>query len=109
MSVSIRSTTIAVAVALVVACGGGGGSSSGTNETIKLWYAGPLTGGNAQLGGSGCQGAQLAAEDINNRGAIRSGPHKGAKLSVQCVDDQQSADVEATIASRYVSDPSVWT
>ena len=74
MSVSIRSTTIAVAVALVVACGGGGGSSSGTNETIKLWYAGPLTGGNAQLAWFDRQGKMLGAVG-------QAGPYNSLALS----------------------------
>jgi branched-chain amino acid transport system substrate-binding protein len=51
----------------------------------------------------------LAAEDLNSRGGITAGEHKGRRIEVNCVDNQDSADVTATVASQYIADRDTWT
>lgn len=85
------------------------GAKPGEGQVIKLLYSAPLTGDPSGAGRSGCDGAQLAAQDINSAGGLSKGPLAGATLSIKCVDDQFSTDVAATIANRYLSDPSIWS
>jgi branched-chain amino acid transport system substrate-binding protein len=91
----------------LTACGGGGSGQS--QPDIKMIYAIGLTGSFAQTGQSACNGAALAADDINKQGGISKGPHKGAKLVVECIDNSQSASASATIANKYVADSGYWT
>ncbi len=104
---------------LISACGGSsssgssspgssGGSSSGSGKTIDLYYTAPLTGGADVVGIQGCNGERLAVSDINAGGGVPSGPLKGAKFSVSCLDNGSSADTTASIASKYVSNSNVW-
>lgn len=46
----------------------------GRDEPILVGYSGPLTGGRADLGVQGRNGATLAVEDINARGGIAGRP-----------------------------------
>lgn len=112
-----------LALALIVSAGGCGGDEAATPEAsaettaeadpgvgqeIKLLYSAPLTGDPTGSGRAGCDGATLAVEDINAAGGIEAGPLKGATLSIECVDDEFSTDIAATIASRYVADEDIW-
>jgi branched-chain amino acid transport system substrate-binding protein len=90
-------------------CGGSSTNTTTGGQTLNIYYAIPLTGGFADAGQTACNGAKMAADEIDSSGGIPSGPEKGDKLAVQCVDSQQSPEVASTIASRYASDPSVWT
>jgi branched-chain amino acid transport system substrate-binding protein len=110
---------VAFLLALGVGCGGGddgdsAGSAStadaggGTGKTIKFLYSAPLTFDVTGSGQNGCNGAKLAVANTNKAGGIAKGPMKGAKLAIECVDDEFSTDVAATIANRYVSDDNVW-
>jgi branched-chain amino acid transport system substrate-binding protein len=90
-------------------CGGSSTSPPSGGQTLNIYYAIPLTGGFADAGQTACNGAIMAADEINASGGIPSGPEKGDKFAVQCIDSQQSPEVASTIASRYAADPSVWT
>lgn len=87
----------------------GDGDDDGGAEVIKLLYAMPLTGSGADLGITGCDGAEFAATQINEAGGLEGGPHSGATIEVSCVDNEASADTSATIANDYVADPDIWT
>jgi branched-chain amino acid transport system substrate-binding protein len=110
-------TVTTALLALAAGCGGdddsssGGSSASaggGAGKTIKFLYSAPLTADVTGSGQNGCNGAKLAVENINAAGGIAKGPMEGAKLSIDCVDDEFSTDVAATIASRYLSDTDIW-
>ncbi len=94
---------------LASACGGGETSGATSQADIKMMYTIALTGGIAQLGQNACNGAKMAADDINAQGGISKGSHKGAKLVVDCIDNEQSPSVSTTLANKYVADPSYWT
>jgi branched-chain amino acid transport system substrate-binding protein len=111
---------VAFVIALAAGCGGGddddGGKAAGgdaatgggAGKTIKFLYSAPLTGDPTGSGQNGCAGAELAVKNINGDGGISKGPMQGAKLAIECVDDEFSTDVAATIANRYISDPDTW-
>ena len=66
---------------------------------------GPMTGANSDLGAEFCNGSKLAAQT-----GIIKGPMAGAKLVIDCVDNPTfDVNVSVTDATRFVSDPSVWT
>ena len=109
----LRLVPIVLAGSMIAACGtpssgSGAGSGKSTATTISLLYQAPLTGGADYVGLQGCDGWKRAASEINKAGGIPKGPMKGSKFSVQCVDNGLSADKAASIASRYVSTPSIW-
>jgi branched-chain amino acid transport system substrate-binding protein len=87
---------------------GADGAGGGSGKTIKFLYSAPLTGDPTGSGQNGCAGAKLAVKNINADGGIGKGPMQGAKLGIECVDDEFSTDVAATIANRYISDKDIW-
>lgn len=113
--VMVVAAVLAVA-ALLAACGssssGGTSSSSGGSggaaKTVDLYYTAPLTGGADIPGIQGCDGEKLAASAIDAAGGVASGPMKGTKLSVTCLDNGSSADTSASIAAKYVANSNVW-
>ena len=80
----------------------------GEGRVLKLLFSAPLTADPTGSGRASCDGATLAVEHINADGGISRGPLAGATLEVECVDDEFSSDVAATIATRYVSDEDIW-
>lgn len=79
-----------------------------SHTTIQLWYNGSLTGATADLGQNSCNGEKLAVQDINRHGGIRRGPERGARMRVQCIDTGNLSTTAASIAAKYVSNPSIW-
>ena len=77
--------------------------------SLKVLFAVPLTGDYAEIGYDALHGAQLASAYINDHGGVPSGPLKGAKITLEPVDDQMSAKAATTIGSQYLSDENVWT
>ena len=58
---------------LLIGCGNNNDTQSSegsSNDTIKIGYFGPLTGGSAQLGQAALNGAQLAVNQLNEKGGI---------------------------------------
>jgi branched-chain amino acid transport system substrate-binding protein len=94
---------------VATACGSPQGSGSGgSGQTISLYYVAPLTGDGDVTGIAGCDGEQLAVSDINAAGGVAKGPLKGAKFKVQCLDDRNSSAQDSSLATKYVSDSSIW-
>lgn len=82
--------------------------TGGSSEELKLLMSVPLTGDNAEIGKNMEKGAQLAAKAINDAGGIADGPHKGATLKIEAIDDQTSTEAATTIAAKFVQDKSYW-
>lgn len=114
-SISRLAAALAIATA-ATACGGSepsssasttaGGSSSA--EEIRVLLSAPLTGDSGEIGQNLLRGAELAAEQINDAGGIDGGPHDGARIVIESVDDELSTDAATTIGSQYVDDEGLW-
>src|ERR671932_709689 len=65
---------------------GGGLGGSGSSQTYKIAFEGPLSGDNQQLGINEVQGAQLAVDQANSAGKL------GFKLQLVKADDQGSPE-----------------
>jgi len=98
---------VVLAAATVTACGsdsgtgpGGGGGDEGGDVTIGSVH--PLTGALAGAGGLMNDGAQLAVDDINADGGIKS--LDGAKLKIAEGDSQGKAEVGQSEAQRLIQD-----
>lgn len=78
---------VLLAVTMVVLCFaacGKGNDTTGTGEkTIKIGLSGPLTGDYAQYGNGVKNGAQLAVDEINEKGGVN-----GVKLELNAQDDE---------------------
>lgn len=68
-------------------------------QTIKIGMSGPMTGDNAQYGVDISQGEKIAVED--------AGDFEGFKFELVVEDSQGSAEVGATIANKFVTDPTI--
>jgi len=90
MSAGVRTTTFLVAAVLLAAPLGAG--SSFAEDTVKIGYAGALTGPVSYLGNDMRRGAEMAIEKINAGGGVR-----GRKLELVVRDDEH--DPVKTVAS----------
>ncbi|MHB1419845.1 MAG: ABC transporter substrate-binding protein [Bacillota bacterium] len=106
--------TVFMLLAFILAgCGGSStdGNTDGTNgtESIKVAYAGPMTGNNASYGEDQMAGMKMAVEEINEAGGFQAGPLKGAKIEIVGPYDDRSDPTEAAnIAQKIVDDESVF-
>lgn len=82
--------------------------AGGSGEEIRVLLSAPLTGDSAEFGVALQRGAELAAEQINAAGGISEGPHQGATITIEAVDDQLSTDAATTIGSQFVDDEGLW-
>jgi branched-chain amino acid transport system substrate-binding protein len=107
----ITALTAAGLTMTLAACGSGTSSTSsgsGSSKTFTLAVVGPMT-GDAQADGLHIkQGADLAAEEIDNAGGVASGPYAGAKIVIQAFDDTESVDKSVSIANQIASDDHFW-
>lgn len=69
------------------------------SETIKLGFAGPLTGPSAQDGESMKNGAALAADLVNKAGGIN-----GKMIEFEFADDKSDPKEAAAVANKFTSD-----
>ncbi len=81
-------------------------ASSGAKE-IKVGWIVPLTGGLAANGAQMQRGSQLAVDEINNAGGIKS--LGGARLGLVFADHQNMPDVAARETQRLINDEQVVT
>ncbi len=79
-----------------------GCASSSKSTTLKLGFAGPLTGASAQDGESMKKGAQLAVDLVNKAGGIN-----GKKVEISFEDDKSDPKEAASIANKYASDKNI--
>ena len=100
------SAAVLVSAALALsACGGGsGGGSGGDVKEIRILVSAPLTGDSAETGKDLVDGAKLAAEYLNEKGGVQSGPLKGKKFVIESADDQLETEAATTIAAKFAGD-----
>ncbi len=79
------------------------GCSQSSSKVIKIGCAAPLTGDQAQIGTDTCNGAKLAVQQANEKGAGIS----GYTFEVSLGDDQHNPAQAVNVAKKYVSDPDV--
>ena len=84
-----------------------GATGPGAGKTVKLAFAGPMTGDNGIYGQDQFTGMQLAVDEINAKGGVSDGPMKGAKLSIASNDDRADPNEGAAIAQKLCDDSSV--
>jgi len=105
----IGALAFASGAALVLSgCTGGPGATEGKPTEIKILVAAPLTGSGAESGQDMVHGAELAAEYLNGKGGVQGGELKGAKFTIEGVDDKGTTEAATTIAARMVDDTSVF-
>jgi branched-chain amino acid transport system substrate-binding protein len=80
---------------------GGGLGGSGSSQTYKIAFEGPLSGDNQQLGINEVQGVQLAVDQANKSGNL------GFKLDLVKADDQGSPEQSPTAAAQVLQDNAV--
>ncbi len=76
------------------------GAAPGTETTIRIGQASPLTGGGAHLGKDNENGVRLAIEEANTRG-IEIGGHK-VKFELLSEDDQSDPKIGTTVAQKLI-------
>src|SRR4051812_318525 len=81
--------------------GGSGLGGSGSSQTYKIAFQGPLSGDNAQLGINEVNGVDLAIEQANGKGDL------GFKLELVKADDQGSPEQAPTAAAQVLQDDAV--
>jgi branched-chain amino acid transport system substrate-binding protein len=81
--------------------GGSGLGNSGSGQTYKIAFQGPLSGDNAQLGINEVNGVDLAIEQANKSGKL------GFKLELVKADDQGSPEQAPTAAAQVLQDDAV--
>ena len=73
-------------------------------DELRILFSAPLSGDSAESGQSLLNGAQLAADIINDAGGISGGPNDGRTVVIEAADDEMSTQAANSIASRFVSD-----
>jgi len=76
-------------------------SGASAQETVKIGCALPLSGGSATVGNQTRVGAEIAVDQLNESGGIKS--MGGAKLQVVFADTQSKADVGVTETERLIT------
>ena len=92
-SALLRASTVAAAVAL-------GAATVCAQETVKIGFIGPLSGGNAQQGLSARNGFQLAIDQANKAGLP-------FKLEAVILDDAANPQTGVAAALKLTNDPQV--
>ncbi|MGH9350074.1 MAG: ABC transporter substrate-binding protein [Vicinamibacterales bacterium] len=82
--------------AALVACSGGAG-----DESVRIGFTGPLSGGAALYGRNSLDGLQLAVADINAAGGVEAGGRR-VRVEVVSLDDRYFPNEAATNAKRLV-------
>lgn len=95
-----RMTLLIGAAAVSVMLAACGGSSS--DDTLKIGFAGPLTGDCSQDGVACKEAAMLAVEEINNAGGI-----DGKLVELVTYDDKSDPKEAAVVANKLAEDTSV--
>jgi branched-chain amino acid transport system substrate-binding protein len=89
--------TVAVAVSATSA-----GCGKTPANVIRLGVAGPLTGSGAAFGEQLKMGAQLAADQANEKGGVN-----GKRIELVFGDDQGRDDQASAVATKFANDPTI--
>ena len=68
-------------------------------QDLVIGVAAPMTGNLAQIGKQFAEGAQLAADEVNQKGGL-----KGRKVVIRVEDDKGDPKEAATVAQKFASD-----
>lgn len=99
-SMNRRKAVIAAAIATAFA-----GAPAFSQETVKIGYSGPLSGGAAQYGKNVLDGMKMAIDEINAEGLEVGG--KKVKLEVVAYDDKYNPSETAINGQRLVQESKV--
>jgi branched-chain amino acid transport system substrate-binding protein len=92
---------IGTGVLLLALClpvfGNGTGEATDGTESIRLGFFCPLTGGTAQAGQAALNGAQMAVEEVNERGGVL-----GRQIKIIAYDDKSSPEEAVKVATKLV-------
>ncbi|WP_020203495.1 ABC transporter substrate-binding protein, partial [Cupriavidus sp. WS] len=91
-----RAVLLAAGLGAALACG----AAAAQVKEIPIGFVLPLSGGAATIGNQTKQGAEIAAEQINQAGGIRS--LGGAKLKLIFADSQSKPDVGVAETERLI-------
>jgi len=100
----VFSVYILVILMMVMLAGCGGGESkpaAATVTEVKIAFMNPLSGSNVDAGKQDLNAAELAVEDINAAGGIKS--LGGAKIKLVVVDTTSDPKQAASVAERTLS------
>lgn len=86
--------------ASLLAAGVLGAAPALAQETVRIGYSGPLSGGAAQYGKNVLSGAEMAVKEINEAGLEVAG--KKVKLEIVSLDDKYNPSETATNTQRLV-------
>lgn len=91
---------LAMCLGLLAGCNGGGGTTS--EDTIKVGFIGPLTGGAAEYGINCRNGTQMYIDEINAAGGVL-----GKQVELIALDDQHDAMESINAYNRLVEQEGV--
>ncbi|MGI8848449.1 MAG: ABC transporter substrate-binding protein [Candidatus Dormibacteria bacterium] len=96
-------------VALVLAgCGSATTAATSAPSSIHLAVVGPMSGDAVTDGQHILQGAEIARDQINGAGGIKSGRYQGAQIVIDKFDDTESVDKSVEIARQVVNNKDEW-
>ena len=87
-------------IAFAVACTMTLATSAGAQEVVKIGFASPLTGGQANYGKDNQNGAQMAIDELNAQGLKIGG--KAVKFELMAEDDQADPKMGPLVAQKLV-------
>ncbi|MDQ6910614.1 MAG: ABC transporter substrate-binding protein, partial [Actinomycetota bacterium] len=82
-------------------------AGAGAAKTVTIALGGPFSGSSKPTGDKIRAGAQLAADEVNNSGGIKSGPLKGARIVFKEFDDGGAPARGATNIRTIVDDQDI--
>jgi branched-chain amino acid transport system substrate-binding protein len=97
MKSHMRISAVATALTLLIALAAGGAQSQ---EVVKIGFASPLTGPQANYGKDNQNGAQMAIDELNANGLTIGG--KAVKFQLQSEDDQADPKQGPLTAQRLI-------
>src|ERR1700757_5075407 len=97
MKRNVRIGAAVTALTALIALAAGGAQSQ---EVVKIGFASPLTGPQANYGKDNQNGAQMAIDELNAKGQTIGG--KAVKFQLQSEDDQADPKQGPLIAQRLV-------
>lgn len=99
--ISLITVLTITAMIFSISLSGCGSSKSGDSKTVKIAFLNPLSGGNADAGKQDLDAAQMAVEDINAAGGIKS--LNGAKVELVVSDSTSDPTQSKSVAERTLS------
>ncbi|WP_448588957.1 branched-chain amino acid ABC transporter substrate-binding protein [Thermodesulfobium sp.] len=93
---------IVVGAFLIAGCAGQQNKPAGESNVIKIGFAAPLSGSQAEMGTYLKNGALMAIDKINAKGGIN-----GKKLELVAMDDKADPKEAVSVAQKFAADPSI--